>query len=175
MKRLTFKGFLYQYVRALSNFNTNDIKRLADEVPHNYRLAEPLVLYAMAINKRKYLTSVAKDDHLKKLILCFPEGMGWDDVVRKLESDDESVPFEFRKAYRSYVSVRDRGKAKANTKHMMLERSRKLQKAKRVSTYRIYTDLSLNHGNVNSYMKNGDVNKVSLEVAERVLDYLANV
>ena len=48
-----------------------------------------------------------------------------------------------------------------------------LQQEKNVSTYRVYTDLGLNHGNVNAYLKYGDISNVSLEVAEKVLEYLA--
>lgn len=172
MRQLTFKGFLRQYVRELSALNTSDIKRLADEVPNNYRLAEPLVLYALATNKHGRLKKVARDEHLKKVTLSIPDNMTWDEVVRRFEDNDESVGREFRKAYNSFIVVRNKHKSKNHTKMLMLNRARQIQKEKGVSTYRIYTDLKLNHGNVNDYFKNGDVSKVSLEVAERVLAYL---
>ena len=61
MRQLTFKGFLYQYVRAVGKHNTNDIKVLADEVSNNKRLVEPLILYAMSLRKQEYLQRVAHD------------------------------------------------------------------------------------------------------------------
>ena len=174
MRKLTFKGFLHQYVRALSASGTNDIILLACEVPDNYRLAEPLVLYAIAVNKRSRLNRAATDAHLQKLMSCFPDNMSWDDVLFALEHNAESYPYEFRKVYNSYVAVRDRQKADSHTKALMLERSRQLQKEKGVTSYRVYTDLHLNHGNINAYLNNGDVDKVGVNVAEKVLDYLIN-
>ena len=40
------------------------------------------------------------------------------------------------------------------------------------TNYRIYTDLKLNPGNVNSWLKNGDSNKASCRNAERILNYV---
>ena len=175
MRKLTFKGYLYKYVKTLSLSGTNDIKRLAGEVPKNYRLAEPLVLYAMSVSKRNHLNMVATDPHLQKLIQCFPNQMSWDEVLSALESNDESYPHEFRKVYNSYVTHRDRQIANSHTKELMFKRTRQLQQEKGVTAYRVYTDLKLNHGNVNAYLKNGDVSKVGVEVAERVLEYLKSV
>jgi len=128
----------------------------------------------MSVNKLSYLYRVARDAHLLALINSFPNQMKWDDVLCVLESDDKSYPYELRKVYNSYVSVRDRQKAAKHTKALMLEHSRRLQKEKGVTAYRVYTDLRLNHGNVNAYLKNGDVSKVGIEVAERVLEYLTD-
>lgn len=175
MRKLTFKGYLQKYVKSLSLSGTNDIKRLAEEVPKNYRLAEPLVLYALSVNKRNRLLQVATDPHLKNLIHYFPEQLSWDDILLAFVNNEKNYPSEIRKVYSSYISQRDRQKANSHTKALMLERSRQLQQEKRVTTYRIYTDLKLNHGNVNAYLKNGDINKVGLEVAEKVLDYLRSV
>lgn len=175
MRQLTFKGFLRQYVREMSNLNTNDIKRLADKVPQNYRLIEPLILYALSENKHSHLKRAAKDNQLKQAISYFPDSISWEDVVCSLENHDKDIPYEFQKTYNSYVSIRDRYKAKSHTKVLMLNRTRQIQREKKISAYRVYTDLKLNHGNVNDYLKNGDVNKVSLEVAERVLEYLENI
>jgi hypothetical protein len=172
MRRLTFKGFLRQYLRELSSSATNDIRSLADEVPKNYRLVEPLVLYAMAVNKLEYLRRVAKDSHLMDAIAQLPDSMGWGSVMDALIEEDKSIPIGFHKAYKSYISVRDYQKSADHTKTLILAKTRKLQHSKRVTSYRIYTDLGLNHGNVNTYLRNGDVSKVSLEVAEKVLAYL---
>lgn len=40
------------------------------------------------------------------------------------------------------------------------------------TNYRIYTDLKLNPGNVNSWLKNGDSSKVSYRNAERIMHYV---
>ena len=174
MKRLTFKGFLRKYVRALSGMETNDLRRLAAEVSSNYRLVEPLVLFAMSVNRLGFLQRVAKDMVLVKAVQLFLEIEDWEGMLHKLENSDDSIPYEYHKVYNSYISVRDRSKAKNHTKELMHTRIKYLQKEKNVSTYRLYTDLGLNHGNVNAYIKYGDASKVSLEVAEKVLDYLTS-
>ena len=48
MRELTFVGFLSRYVRELSMSGTNSISKLAREAAtNNYRLREPLLLYAL--------------------------------------------------------------------------------------------------------------------------------
>ena len=173
MRALTFKGFLARYTRELSGLASNDLKRLAGKAAANYRLVEPLVLYAAATDKLGYLRRVAWDPYLVMEAREFPGDMDWSDVIAVLDRGDESVlRSEYHKAYRSYISVRDRQKTKNRSKALALNKTLDIQRQKKVSTYRIYHDLELNHGNVNAYLKNRDVSKVSLEVAEKVLDYL---
>ena len=47
-----------------------------------------------------------------------------------------------------------------------------LQKNRSCSNYRIYTDLKLNPGNVNCWLKHGDSDKVSYQTAKRIVDYV---
>ena len=62
MRKLTFKGFLTQYVKNLSYSNTLDIKRLAKEATtSNLRLCAPLVLYALSSSKKDQLLNVLSD------------------------------------------------------------------------------------------------------------------
>jgi len=171
MRQLTFKGFLYQYVRAFTKLNTNDIRLLAREVPNNKRLVEPLVLYSLAVNKHECLQRNARDEHLVSALQKF-KGMKWDNFISLLETKDSTVPNEFRKVYRSYLAERDKQKALDHSKHLRLKRTKELQQKKGITTYRLYTALRLNHGNVNAYIKNGDVSKVSLDVADKILGYL---
>jgi len=159
----------------MSDYGTSDIRRLANETSRNYRLVAPLVLYAASVEKLPYLRSVAKDDYLLGAAAQFLENVSWKDIVSKLENDCETIPLHYRKVYRSYVCINDRQKAVDHTKLLMYERIKELQVEKSVSTYRLYTDLGLNHGNVNAYIKHGDVSKVSLGVAEKVLEYLDKV
>jgi len=126
----------------------------------------------MSVNKRDCLQRTAKDSHLVSAFQRFSHIADWNDIVALLESRDESIPNEFHKIYRSYLSERGKQKATDHTKSLVLNRIRKLQQEKKVSTYRLYTDLNLNHGNVHAYIKNGDVSKVSLDVADRILSYL---
>ena len=51
MRKLTFEGFLKQYVAELSGVETASVHKLADRMAENPRLKEPLFLYALAFNK----------------------------------------------------------------------------------------------------------------------------
>ena len=51
MRKLTFEGFLKQYVAELSGVQTASIHKLANCLSENPRLKEPLFLYALAFDK----------------------------------------------------------------------------------------------------------------------------
>ena len=55
MRKLTFEGFLKQYVAELSGVQTASVHKLADCLNENPRLKEPLFLYALAFNKVELL------------------------------------------------------------------------------------------------------------------------
>ena len=54
----------------------------------------------------------------------------------------------------------------------MRQKVKRLQEKKGAANYRIYTDLRLNLGNLNTWLKHGDSDKVSLETARRTLRYV---
>jgi len=51
MRKLTFEGFLKQYVAELSGVQTASVHKLADCMAENPRLKEPLFLYALTFDK----------------------------------------------------------------------------------------------------------------------------
>ena len=51
VRKLTFEGFLKQYVTELSGVQTASIHKLADCLQDNPRLKEPLYLHALAFDK----------------------------------------------------------------------------------------------------------------------------
>ena len=51
MRKLTFEGFLKQYVTELSGVQTASIHKLANCLHENPRLKEPLYLYALVFDK----------------------------------------------------------------------------------------------------------------------------
>jgi len=176
MRQLTFKGFLHKYVNELSYCRTNDIRSLAREVPDkNYRLIEPLVLYALFLNKSDYLNHVAEDSLLLAESFRF-EGMNPDDVASMLEyeliNNTGDIPFAYIKVYQSYTYFRDKQKNQNHTKMLIRSKINELREQKSISVYRVYTDLALNHGCVHDYVKNGNVHGISLSTAKRILEYL---
>lgn len=165
MRELTFKGFLKQYVKDLSYQHTNNIYKLVQEAEErNPRLYEPLVLYATLNNKTSELEkaisnhSVLKKDLLKSLPL------------KSIEYD--KLPDNYAKVYSSYLSAKNRSVNDAHTKQLMHNKIQRLKTEKDITNYKIYRDLNLNHGNFNSFMKNKDPSKVSLDTLRNVIDYL---
>ena len=175
MRALTLHGFLSQYVRALSPTDAGSLYKLSREAVANPRLREPLFLYAVASDKADFLLQATKDDQLNAEYANMLASYDRASLFHALESGDPMLPEGYRKVYKSYVSVRDRARTESHTKELLRKKIRRLQNDKKVSNYRIYTDLSLNHGNLNAYLKNGDLTKVNLETARRVAEYLEMV
>ena len=172
MRKLTFKGFLAQYVRKLSRSDTNSLYKLAAEAgSDNPRLREPLLLYALYSGKQDVLLQAAKDlqlhaEYQKRLAYSA------DETTQLLESGSSLLPVEYHKVWRSFQSQKNRGQADDHTKELMRQKVRRLQDQYGVTNYRIYTDLKLNPGNVNAWLKHGDADKVSLDTARRTLRYV---
>ena len=55
MRKLTFEGFLKQYVAELSGVQTASVHKLAACLNENPRLKEPLFLYALTFDKVELL------------------------------------------------------------------------------------------------------------------------
>jgi hypothetical protein len=157
----------------LSLSGTGGIYRLAAEAASsNPRLREPLFLYALFSGNEKQLLAATKSSDLWKdysdLLLRFDlQGM---EVA--LQNDTPSLPDGFSKVYRSYLYAKNKKQGENHTKSLMRNRILRLQREKNVSTYRLYTDLQINHGNMNAYIKHGDCSKVSLDTARRAVEYL---
>ena len=75
------------------------------------------------------------------------------------------------KVWRSYCSVRDAVLADNDTKELIHRRVLELQQKKKLTNYRIYTDLKLNPGNVNAWLKHNDSSKMSLDCARQIYKY----
>ena len=172
MRSLTFKGYLTKYMQSLSLHDSKGVYALAREAANeNPRLREPLFLYALFTDKSDVLMRASKGtkmygEYRQMMVLLTAH-----EAERLLETMNETLPSSYTKVYRSYLSVRDRVKNDAHTKMLMHKRTVDLLQEKLITSYRVYKDLSLNPGNVNAYLKHGDVSKLSLDTARRVLKY----
>ena len=171
MRELTFKGFLAQYVKELSASGSVNIAALSDEaVAGNYRLRAPLILYAVTHGKAALLRSCLLKSGCSEELLA--------DLDRFAASEPEDLlekgllPEEYLKVWNSFLVRRDRPRNEDHLKAAMREKIIRLQKAKNCSNYRLYKDLKLNPGNINSWLKNGDGSKVSYHTAERIISYV---
>jgi len=172
MRRLSFKGYLKEYVRSLSINNTNSIYKLAGELSFNHRLREPLLLYALSTGKQERLLNTCNDGLLRKLYSDIIDAYTWRDIIQALEEKDEKLEKGYHKVYRSFISKRNMPETDYKVKELMFNKINRLKISKNVSNYRIYKDLELDCSNINSFLKHGNVDKVSLIVARRILAYL---
>ena len=172
MQKLTIKGFLSGYVRYLSGLETNNISRLAKEAEHNHKLREPLFLYAFCLDKMNLLINSTHDSELRDKYSQIYESYTFPELLAALENENSALDDRFNKCYHSYVCLRDISKTYDRKKQLILNKIRELQSAKNITTYRIYTDLGLNGSNVNAFIKNGSVKRLSVDAVRRIWQYL---
>lgn len=172
MRELTFKGFLTQYVRSLSALETNSLYKLASEAgTDNPRLKEPLLLFAVCSEKQEVLLHAAKNAPF------YPEYQrlsqySAEKFTELLASGSQELPAEYHKVWRTYQNRKNRVQADGHTKELMRQKIKRLQEKSGVTNYRIYTDLKLNPGNLNAWLKHGNCGKVSLDTARKTLKYV---
>ena len=173
MRELTFKGFLTQYVRQLSKCNTNSLYKLADEASReNARLKEPLFLFALYSGKQTVLLQATKDANLLAEYQKMVSQYSTDQMTQMFTEQASELPNSYHKVWRSFQVQKNRGQSDDHTKELMRLKVKRLQEGCGVTNYRIYTDLKLNPGNVNAWLKHGVADKVSLQTARSVLHYV---
>jgi len=171
MRELTFLGFLTEYVRSLSKTGTASIFALAKEASSdNPRLREPLLLYALASGKKDILFRAAKKFGLEEFYAPVLTTIR-DNPVEIILAENR-LPKEYLKVWRSFLAKKNSHLTDSATKEMIRNKIHNLQKEHSISNYRIYTDLKLNPGNFNSWLKHGDSSKISLDSARHCLNYL---
>ncbi|WP_294835931.1 hypothetical protein [uncultured Eubacterium sp.] len=167
MKQLTFVGFLKSYLCELSLCESSSITKLCKEADHNLRLIEPLTLF-IKMTKNEEQQNKIKCDLVKEEL---NQLQNINNVELALKN--KLLSTDYQKVYNSYL-VKIKKKEKDNrTKKLMLARIKELQEKNNISNYRIYTDLKLNQGNINDYLANENVNKLSVATAKKILDYVS--
>lgn len=176
MRELTFKGFLAQYLKQLSAQNTNSLYKLAAEAAeNNLRLREPLLLYAVFSEKQEVLLKAAKAPALHRHYAGLLSRYTREELAVLLEEESPELAEGYHKVWRSFQSRKNRGRADDHTKELMRKKLKRLQEQKGVTNYRIYTDLGLNPGNLNAWLKHGNSAKISLGTAREALHYIERI
>lgn len=171
MRNLTFKGFLEQYIKGLSYADTVDVHKLTCEVMNgNYRLRAPLLLYAVKHGKTALLKSCLLKEKAPESLLTMLTHLEGSNIEELLEAG--TLPEEYLKVWTSFKVRQNQPQTEEALKAAMRNKILHLQKAKNCSNYRLYKDLNLNPGNINSWLKNGDGSKVSYRTAERIISYV---
>lgn len=168
---LTFLGFLKQYVKELSGEKTLSVRKLVRCCEHNARLREPLFLYVLETEKLGEMKAEAElqDD---ETLLKWASEYTKDIVTARLETKSEELPERMLRVWNSYLVAKNKTANDNHLKDLMRSRILQMQKEKSISNYRLYTDLAMNAGNLNCWLKHGNAEKVSLDKARLVLDYV---
>ena len=167
MRALTFKGFLASYVEELSLAGTSSINKLLKELGKNPRLKEPLILHGIYSGLPNRVPEKYPDFYMEYRLIHDLLG---DCTIEQLEKS--VLPHKYQKIVSAYEYRLNRMANDNETKRLMRNRIILLQKEKHITNYRIYTDLKMNPGNINSFLKHGDVEKISLESARRIWKYI---
>lgn len=173
MRKLSFEGFLREYLRTLSGNQSLSIRKLTrlaeQEIP---RLREPLFLYAFYCGKTELLLQAVRGTKLEKPYHKLFDTYDATTIIFALQDKSSALPAAYHKVWRSYCSAAQHVQTDDQMKELMRKRILALQKEYRVTNYRLYTDLHLNPGNLNAWLKHGDPAKISLDSARRVMSYL---
>ena len=171
MRKLTFEGFLKQYVAELFGVQTASIHKLADCLQDNPRLKEPLYLYALAFDKVNLLLRYTESKECLAEYERLSSSYSLEQTLVLLQNQSAALPEGYLKVWRSYCSVRDAALADNDTKELIHRRVVEIQQKKHLTNYRIYADLKLNPDNVNAWLKHNDSSKMSLDCARQIYKY----
>ena len=175
MRRPLFSRWIRRQVLNLANIEPFSLRKFAALAQkENPRLREPLLLYAIANDcTSKLLGYTYKEDVLNSYTQILELLKDKDLAEVALNNlDIDGLPREYSKFFASYRSAYNKPQANRESKHLRWKKSRLLQLEKGVNTADIYHTLDLNPGNVNAYMKHGDLDKVSLKNATEIMKYL---
>ena len=173
MKKKSFKNFLMDYTRSMSPVNSLGFMNNKKYVSNDNRLLTLFSLYVLFDAKAtKYLV-----ENKHKLTVYYDMYLAMRDKYKLVELDNVNEFAEkfdsfddLRKVYNSYKNtVLDKDE---KLKRIFYNKIKKMQQECKTSTYRIYTDLKLNPGNANDFIKNGNLKKLSLHNVRRINNYL---
>lgn len=161
MRELTLKGYLERQMCELYGTKTKSLYKLSHSAENNARLKDTLSLY---------LRLYVKNDLRNKLLKRFPSL--YDSRLDDFDPNFNNGLSEYKTIYENYLYQKNIKSNEEKVKELMYDRIIELKNKKNISTYRIYKDLKLNHGNVNAFIKNRDFSKVGLNTIRNILAYL---
>ena len=164
MREQLFINFLQDYLQDISGLQTCNIHKLANEMKKNYRIRDSLILYC-----------ALSGDNRKKILNRFTNNK-YKEVMSNLNENnflsDDYEEYEFRKIWNSYQNkikiVEYDNYIKENARLTIL----KSMKEKGITNYRVYKDLNLNPGNINDYLTNNNLKKVSVATVKAIANYV---
>ena len=164
MRELTFKGYLQQQLCELSDCNSKSLYKFARLAESNARLKNVLCLYLA-----DFVPENLKNQLCKRFPYVAIECERLSGVPH--EQLGESLS-EYVTIYENYLNRKNTKANEDKIKALMQKRIVELQEEKGITNYRIYKSLNLNPGNVNAFLKNGDVSKMGLNTVRKILEFV---
>ena len=169
MREWTLKGYLMAQLQALSEYNGVSLYAFSAMAKTNARLKDVLCMYLTLYVDEPLKTRLVKKYAYLSALCQSLDGLTEDTIVAFLADDQLSA---YRTVYDNFCYQRDRQEKEDALKRMMYEKIAERKREKNMSNYRIYSQLHLNPGNINAFLKNGDVSKVSLHTTRQILAYV---
>lgn len=164
MRELTLKGYLQRQLCELSECNSKSLYKFARLAENNARLKNVLSLYLV-----NYVHDKLRNRLCKRFPYLAKECERLEGVSPEQLDDSLSV---YKTIYENYLNQKNNKTNEDKIKALMQERIVEVQSEKGITNYRIYTALSLNPGNVNAFLKNGNTGKVGLETIRKILAFV---
>lgn len=162
MRKLSFTGFLKQYIKDVSGLDTLSIHKLVLASKKNYRMVDSLLLYCVFTDSKDLLNKYSNNKYFTLM----------NELNRDNFLDNRYQEYDFQKIWEAYENSNKKVEYENEFKTKLREVVVRTMKEKRISNYRVYTDLKLNPGNVNDYLTNGNCRKVSLDVSKMIYRYV---
>ncbi len=164
MRELSFKGYLEQQLCGLSDCQSKSLYKFAGLAEHNARLADVLCLYlTYYVNGKLKSRLVGKFKYLSK---------GCEELAGTSPEQLSQAKSEYKTIYENYLNQKNSVRNDNKIKLLMQKRIVEVQTEKGISNYRIYKSLNMNPGNINAFLKYGDVSKVGLNTARKILAFV---
>ena len=119
-----------------------------------------------------YLEYIKKEKIIDKNVLLHYFNDNINEFINFTTRNDELS--EFRTIYNNFLYLQNHKANEDKIKEMMYEKIKQVKHEKNITNYRVYKDLSLNPGNVNAFLKNADMGKVSLNTVRKILAFVQN-
>jgi hypothetical protein len=175
MKTRTFMSFLRKYAKDMNPEQSLSLFKNEKYVKSDTRLLNVYSFYVF-FDHDVSNTLLRKKDKLQNLYTKYKEysskynGFTLNNMEQKVESLDRFD--ELNQLYTSYKNlVVNKNIVQKNLYHKIILQTKN---EKNISNYRIYTDLKLNQGNTNDYLRNKRFEKLSLENIKRIAEYVAS-
>lgn len=169
MRKLTFKSYLISECRKFSDYDGSSLYVFARLCESNARLKDALCLYLVLYTQEKLRNRLLKKYGYLKSSCTKLMGLNEENMEAFLQEKNLT---QFSTIYNNFLYVQNHKLHEDKIKTMMYNKILYLQNKKQITNYRVYKELNLNPGNINAFLKNGDMGKVSLDTARKILSFV---